>query len=271
MDDCLFARDEDFDYLHESLPPTLESVLGDQTQRARKILQTRSAAELDYGFESLNWLLGEGSRVFSADFVRGVYGDEAFTNRPKVLRALAPRFDLVDQSAFPQATWAEYFALLALACTGEQLYMQKQPLKLPPALQQIYDQDALARHHEQELRDAAVEAMEAVCIAEQLQAEAAWLQKLEAVSAEAAAKLREAGQQGGRVRAKPFNDLRKALLDYYDQHLTERSNRGAAKQLCNKFAADIAAVLRTDEPAHQIEKWIGQHRKRSAIPPASKR
>lgn len=261
MNERLYARDEAFDYLGGELPPALDAALGDQTQRARHLLAGRSAAELDYAFDSLDWLLREGHRRFEADFFSGKFGDVAYVNRVKVLRGLQPYFDLVGQDALPNASWPEYFAVLALACLGEQLFALAHEEPIPPAYAGVVTEIEVATQRERYLGEAAMEAMEAVCHGEWLITEAALQAKLERASGEAAEAMRAAGQRGARIRVAKYDHLRTRLLCHYDEHLSRRSNRGAAKQLYAQFQAAIDEVLHTDDPVQQIAKWIGQHKR----------
>lgn len=265
MDDRLGLRADAFDYLHDPLPPELHWLFGDQTQRARQLLQQRTSAELDYAFDSLEWLLQEGHHHFYSDLLAGAYGPSAFLNRAKALRAFAPRFDLLDQPAFPQATWPEYFAALALACLGEQLHALAQPTALPADLAKRVATDPLPQLRAQAQQATALEAMEAICLAEQLQMESQLLEQIEATSTATLEVFRKTGQQGGKRRTAPFNALREKLLTHYDQHLTERSNREAAKRLYNLFTDEVDAVMSGDDPAHQIAKWIGNHLRRAQV------
>lgn len=261
MDYELFARDESFDYLSGELPDELVCTLGDQTERAQRILAGRSPEELDYGFESLDWLLREGGRLFERDILDGAYGDEVFINRTKALQAFQPRFELLGQKAFPNATWPEYFALLALACVGEQLFEMANARPIPPVLEGVMSEADATRQRERHLRDLALESMEAVCYAERLISEAALTARIDALSTREGEALRKAGRRGGQVRVAKYGELRAKLLAHYDRHHARRSNRGAAKLLYEHFQADVAATLHTDDPVQQIAKWIGQHRK----------
>lgn len=263
MGEGLDALAEDFDYLHDALPPTLLVVLGDQVQRARAILAGRPREQVDYALESLDWMLREGDRFFEQAFHDGEHGDLAHFNRAKALQALQPHFDLAGQRDFPDASWPEYFALLALANLGEQLFVLTDPrAKRAVGSTASGDEAKLERIQTREmyLGEAAVEAMEAVCVAERMISEAALQARIASLLGEKGQSTKEAGRRGGKARAADFNKLRTMLLDYYDRHLTRRSNDNAAEILYEHFREEVDAVLSTADPAHRIAIWIGRHK-----------
>ena len=166
----LFRIAEEFDYFGSPLTGVLEFQFGDQLARARSLLAERSPAGIEYGLDSLNWLLRQGGERFMAEILAGEHGDPVFMNRSKALKRLVPVFDLADQTGFPGAAWHEYFALLALAGVGEVLYeagCSWEDLHGPLAADM--DRDAARERVDGQRMEAAMEALEAVCYAEHLQ------------------------------------------------------------------------------------------------------
>lgn len=261
----LFQIAEDFDYFETPLTGVVEFQLGDQLARARSVLAGRSGGEIEYGLDSLDWLLAQGGKRFMSEILAGEHGDPVFMNRPKALKRLVPVFDLEEQAGFPGARWHEYFALLALACVGEVLYEAEcSPEDIHGALGADIDHDVTRDREDGQRMEAVMEALESVCYAEHLQeVEQLRLQLSEAEQARLEQQ-REWGRAGQRVKMRQFDELRQRLLSHYDANLTNRTNRSAAKRLCDQFQADIEAVLTTDDPVQQVAKWIGQHRRNQA-------
>jgi len=255
MEFRLDVRAEDFDYFDTALTDALDFQLGDQLARARVLLANRSREEIEYGIDSLDWLLAEGGRRFRAEILEGEHGETVWMNRSKALKGLVPVFDLGDQEGFPQATWAEYFALLALACVGEELYYEGRSWAeiYGPALAAQIDPDEAQRRRDWQRWGSAMEALEAVCYAEHFQA----------IDAAKEAQ-RERGRQGKKATMRPYDEVRQKLLAHYDAHLSGRTDRGAAKRLYQHFQDEVDEVLKTDDPEHQIAKWVGLHRRRKA-------
>jgi hypothetical protein len=261
----LFRIADDFDYFESPLTGLFEFQFGDQLARARSLLANRSPAEIEYGLDSLNWLLRQGGERFMAEILAGEHGDPVFMNRPKALKRLVPVFDLADQAGFPRAQWHEYFALLGLACVGEVLYeagCSWEDIHGPLAAEM--DLEAARERVDGQRMEAAMEALEAVCYAEHLQEVKQLRQQLSEAERDRLERQREWGRAGQRVKMRQFDELRQRLLSHYDANLTNRTNRAAAKRLCDQFQSEIEAVLTTDDPVQQVAKWIGQHRRKQA-------
>lgn len=258
----LYARDEAFDYRQGELPAPLHCRFGDQLDRARAVLAHRSDEQLDYLLDSLGWILKEGNQYLFKEVTAALeHRSGVLVSRVKALEAYLRSTDLRGQVEVPDATPADYFAALTLAYVGEALYSLQEKPRRPTERDQLYAQieQELAYHREQALIDMAIEAMDAVGMAERA-----------ALEASRKASYARRGRAGGQVRASRFSDLRQTIKSAYLAQHTHRSNRDAARRLLNAYAADIEEHLRTDDPHKQLEKWIAQFRKEEELPPTRK-
>lgn len=262
----LYARDEGFDYRHGELPAPLLCRFGDQLDRARAVLAHRSDAQLDYLRDSLAWILKEGNQhLFKETTAALEHRSSVPVSRVKALDAYLRSTDLRGQTEIPDATPADYFAALTLAYVGEALYSLQEKPRRPTERDRLYAQleQELAYHHEQALIDMAIEAMDAVGMAERDAAERrATDQAVEATSA-------RHGQLGGKLRAARYSELRQMLKTAYLKQHTHRSTRNAAKRLCEEFAQQVDSTLNTEDPQKQLEKWIAQYRHEEGLSPTS--
>lgn len=258
----LYARDEDFDYRQGELPAPLLCSFGDQLDRARTVLANRSDAQLDYLLDSLAWLLKEGNQhLFKEATAALEHRSSVPVSRVKALDAYLRSTDLRGQTEIPDATPADYFAALTLAYVGEALYSLQDKPRSPMKQDSFEDRLAqeLAYHKEQVLIDMAIEAMDAIGMAERA-----------ALEARHKASYARRGRSGGKVRAARYSELRQAVKAAYLDHFTNRSNRDAARRLLKAFEAQIEGQLHTDDPQKQFEKWVAQFREEAGLPPTSK-
>jgi hypothetical protein len=261
------------------LSDNLYFLFGDQLERARAVLAGRSTEEITYAIESLDYLLREGSQHLFAESVEVLKTkDHHFINRVKALRAYRTQMDITDQSHLPNATWADYFAAMALACVTESLYNVKHagPAFVHPKLPKI---PAPAPDHvgyaDVEL---ALEAMDAVCFAEQLFAEALAqpatdAEQLTGAPARAHAPpisdAAERGSKGGKVRAAKYGTLKDKVVSLYETKYQEsRSNREAARRIFDELSAEDLSVLSDNlgdqNAVERFAKWIGEHKKKQS-------
>lgn len=262
----LYARDEGFDYREGELPAPLLCRFGDQLERARALLAPRSDAQLDYLFDSLGWLLKEGNQHLLKEVTAALeHRSSVPVSRVKALDAYLRSTDLRGQVEVPDATPADYFATLTLAYVGEALYSLQENPHRPTERDRLYAQleQELAYHREQALIDMAIEAMDAVGMAERDAAERrAADEAIETTSA-------RHGQLGGKLRAGRYSGLRQIIKTAYLKQHIHRSTRNAAKRLCEEFAPQIESTLNTEDPQKQLEKWIAQYRHDAGLPPTS--
>jgi hypothetical protein len=243
----LYAYDPDFDLKAGSLPGALYFTFGDQLQRARALLAKRTQEEIRYAFESIDWLLRKGSDWHFYEAIAGADHEPVFVNRVKALRCLVDKVDLWGQADFPDATWSEYFAALAVVTVAEALYEYTDGARqLPPGA--THDSAKLGRI----LSDLAIEAMDAVSFAEGLFMRDQVKQQ----------DRKERGSKGGKKRVKRFNELKNKVLKIYWEKYTNRSNRDAAKRIWeNEITDEDRAILSPDDPVRRLAIWIGDGKK----------
>jgi len=232
----IFVYKDDFDFFDAPLPENnLLFAFGDQLNRARELLKTRSRAQINYIIESLDWMLKEGSKVlFDINMLQAENDEDAFSDRVKALKSYAEAFDISDQESLPNATWTDYFATLSLVTILEALH--------PDNFSEPFTDYAYP-----------MEAMEAVCIAE-------FYKELSEYDKN---QLRKRGQLGGKKRASKFDQLIYKLLSKYEAtpRYQKQSNRQAARLLMQDFKEEIEKDLTSQEPRETIEKWIGKYKK----------
>lgn len=250
-----YIRDEQFDLLHDELPYGLEYLMGEQMRRARAILKNRNNDEIVYAIESLDWMLKEGSEHLFVETMEALKTqDGVTTDRIKALNALMQNIELENQPSFPNATWPEYFAVLALAYIAEALHPENwAPSNVSPSDTHITEQTQILNLFHSVVPHWPIEAMDAVCYAERLQSEARIIQDGNDTP-------KKLGRKGGIIRGSKFNALHdKVIAIYLEKHQT-RSNRDAAKRIVKKLSKDDLETLSTGEPNLTFERWIGQYK-----------
>lgn len=244
----LFDSTIDFDLLTGELPAELRPYFGDQVRRARKILKDRTEEEVEYALDSLEWMLKSGMQTLFANAIieEEEFPEGRFINNAKALKYLDQEYDISDQADFPDATWAEYFAILTLSYIPELMILEKYspPIKPEsPIGRAVFEY--IQRHGGDMRTQWALETMEAICYAEQLQH----------ITGSAS----NYGSIGGNKRAAKYNDIKQKVIDLYLAKYTARSNRDAARIIYKIMKEEIDAVLNNDDPVKRIEIWIGKH------------
>lgn len=262
----LYAYDSDFDLLEGHIPTDIRFDFGDQIRRARQILSGRTRAELDYALSSLDWMLDKGSERLLPEALASIrksgHSDSETLSRTKALKMLVDDIDISDQSHFPNATWADYFAALALAFVGEFLCDNNFRPALNGSSSVVPTLNAhVERPHGLFRTDHALEAMEAVCYAEQLRHEAALRAEWARDAAPDSQIMAERGRLGGKMRASKFDELKTQVLSLYESQHSSRSNRNAAMLVAQELGDEIREVLTADDPVKTLEKWIGAYKK----------
>lgn len=250
---------EDFGYLTGPLPRRINNVYGEILTRARALLGHRSEYQIGGALESLDWMLRRSTLLEKA--LAEDKPDGSIINRVKALRAYREDIELTDQPTLPNATWAEYFAVLALAYVAEAVFIENHS-----------HIDATSRDHDPTSNDAflwnqALEAMDAIAYAEGLHTLEKTLEALEAERTTIASEvMRLHGGKGGRIRAAKFSALKQKVIDRYNEDYSNRSVRLAAKKIYEELKGEINVTLSTDEPTKTLEKWIGQYKKSIQAP-----
>lgn len=228
---------ENFDFFDDEIPENgrLYFSLGDQLNRARSILQSRSREQIEYIIESLDWMLRESSQLEFENSMRRLENEESvFINRVKAFKLFSENYDIRNQPNLPNASWADYFATLSLVTILEAIHPENYEYSIAHL-------------------DFPLEALEAVCIAEFHRE----IEQAESLSA------KRKGKTGGKRKASKFADIiNKVLTTYRDTPgLSDLSNRKAGYMLSEILKEEIeSSPLDTEEPEHRIEIWLGKYK-----------
>lgn len=246
----LYDYKEDFDFLKDEIPEgKIKWHFEDQLERARELLKNRNLAEIHHALDSLDWILREGGKLeLTHSITVSNEKGHCFISRVKALKLFAEITDISDQTLLPNATWSDYFAVLTLAYIAEALH----PNNFAPTTSKNY----LSEGDYPFSLDHLIECVEAVCTAE-------CFRKLEHIAPDEKEILRKNAQKGGRISASRLDDLKIKVISHYLKHYKTRSNREAAKRIYKDLQTDIddpEKGLSGDDPAHTIEKWIGQYK-----------
>ncbi len=243
----LYLYDENFDFLNGKIPGIIETAFGDQMDRAREILKNRNLAEIHYGLDSLDWMLKKGSELLIKHSSR-VANEKGHcvVSRVKALILLSEEIDISNQTQFPNATWADYFAILTLAYVGEVLHSGN------TGVQNL--DDFVFKGQYPYMLDWPIECMEAICTAE-------CYKKIENLTPNKNEVMAKRGKRGGAIRAEKFNQLNiKIIKLYIEKHQNSPSNRAAATRIYEELKDDVNATLTTGDPEERIAKWIGNYK-----------
>ncbi|MES9934746.1 MAG: hypothetical protein ABW162_18230 [Candidatus Sedimenticola sp. PURPLELP] len=218
--------------------------------RARQILKTRSEEQVVSALDVVDWILDEGNEAQSEDMMEVLSEDsdqDSYVHTDaKALRLFMPRFDIKGQEAFPNATWEEYFAILALAQVGEVINssVSDPMMDMPKNIVTRSDVEAWVKGSQLEQL---LEATETIGVAEFL--------------AEEKSDLARAGKRGGKQRAAKFEALKTHVKQTWQANHQQRSNRDAARRIWHETPDHLKKVLITDEPEKRLEIWIGKWKK----------
>jgi len=245
MSQQMYPYKEDFDYLNDPLPDDLLFIFGEQLIRARYILKDRTQKDVLYGLESLDWMLKEGNRLLDNaifELVKKYDAGSMFTHRVTALKQYSQEIDISSQEHFPNATWAEYFAILSLAYIGEILEMENASCEHEPDRYKT-GKYSFPIHWQSQCT-------ESICIAE------CFREKEDLPTS-----TQVAGRKGGKVRASKFDNLISSVMSLYREkfaNIPNLSNREAARRIYEILSEKELSVLRTDDPQLRIAKWIGK-------------
>ncbi|MEW8295452.1 MAG: hypothetical protein AB2651_21390 [Candidatus Thiodiazotropha sp.] len=215
--------------------------------RARALLKSRTDLDVRNAFDSLIYILEEGEKLEFEQSVKAVDDGDYVLTQANALRLYMDDFDISDQELFTNATWSEYFAVLSLANIGMAVELQwnidKKVYK-----NNLNDLDKyLISTGGQNLIDYLLEAFEAATAGQFLY--------------DAENKARKSRSQGGKIKARNYEPLKKFVLDHWRDSYQDRSNRNAATRIWNETPDNLKSLLHTDDPIKRLEKWIGQEKR----------
>ena len=133
------------------------------TEHARKVLEKRSSDDIKYAMQILNWMLHQERRDLIIETMKRKKEDTSYLSPTFILRYQMELFNIAGQKDFPEAAWAEYFAILSLALVGN-VFRPPLALRSNKKLTELEIRDRYREYATQLSKDA----MEAICYAEML-------------------------------------------------------------------------------------------------------
>jgi len=218
--------------------------------RAREILAGRTEQQIRDALDTLDWILVEGRALLEQTALEALSGpsdrDTYIMTDTRALKRYMPSFDISGQSTFPNATWPDYFAIMALAYIGSALDESGDDL-LKDTLSSIGVTPETVTAQRESLRlDYLLEATEAVATAE--------------LMAEQQSAHQQKSHKGGARRAAKYDELKSFVFSQWEESFQHLSNRQAAKKIWPLVPDHLKTLLTTDDQEHRLAGWIGRHK-----------
>lgn len=243
-----------FDPLTGTLPERLESLFGTTVERARHILHHRqSRTEIAYGLESLDWILEKGNEAVRPLVIRSVEASQReryYSSDARLLSLYMDYFDIDGQPSLPNATWPEYFAILALSFAGEAVNVV-----LSSSETYLSEGQALIQKAGW-ISDLAIDAVDAIELGENFSAGTETLKNHQLFQD-------RISNLHGRERVAKYDELRRKVISVYEQKFSHENSQEASKHIMQQLGNDAKAVLVARDPEKKFEDWIGQYRRAS--------
>lgn len=244
---------ENFHPLRGNLGMHFPEIFGDIVFRARALLTHRLEQEIFAAIEIINWMLDQSTAPdreqdevyikINKMFEKDEYGkplkldgniNDWLTRRnlystTYALRERQAKYDITEDESFPNGTWAEFFAVLALGLIDQGSYSY--PSRGGPF------EDSHANSLFLELTNCAhssqylIEAMDAVATAE-------GIQRFESGMADAKQKIKTRNKSAAIRRHTKTNEAIVALRNFYCEE-KHKSMRNAALLFCEAFPAKV--------------------------------
>lgn len=223
-------------------------------------LAGRSLEEIQFAAEFLNWLMGKADESHLTASIAAIEGGKSavFQTDPRKILSLFETFDLEDQSDFPAATPEDYFAVLALAKCFEAIETHEN-LTAYERNENSAIRAAWGNDTPEEIQTSLH--LNAIRARDSLMSESRDLVAFIDGIRFAQLRSKNAGKRGAKAKNSPFTKLNKMLMAVYEEKYASLTDRHAASRLYDDYRDEVDHVLRTDDPAHRISKWIGKHKK----------
>jgi hypothetical protein len=269
LDPELFDRRNPFNPYDMSLEAPLEAkhqeftmAFGYLIGSCQEQLQGRSLAELQFATEFSNWLMANAEHRFRHESILKLSHEKkvVFLTDPRKILALFEDYDLNDQVEFPNGTPEDYFAVIALGKCFEAIETHEQ-LTASGRKEASFMDYSLGEGAKISLEDSLH--YNAISARDSLITEARDLVAFIDGIRFSRLRAKTSGKRGAKAKNSPFAKLKRHLLAEYDESYRHLSNRHAADKLYTSFRANVDDVLSTDDPAHRISIWIGQHKKQN--------
>ncbi|TYC62562.1 hypothetical protein FMN52_02055 [Marinobacter sp. BW6] len=223
--------------------------------QAQTRLANRSKRELTAGAIHLRKLLARAEETEQEQIMEKMRAGEQniFQTDPSKFSAFFQEFDLDDQSDFPNASPTDYFAILVLVYALESLELQLQV--------ESWEAQKDSLDPIQALRLPGLQ----VASGERLQSAVGLINFIEGIEFEAIFR-RKIAKGANRAKNRAYQNLKQKIFDFIDSECQELSSRKAAQVAYLQFKDQVSSTLNSDDPEHQIAKWIGTHRKGTKKP-----
>lgn len=248
---------EHFDPKTGEMPVYFDGFFDFIAARARKILENRSAEEIYAAYDDIEWMYSEkGPFALELFEDQGVSPDSfpehyssglaQYSVAYDFLRMIMEHFDISEQQSIANPTWAEYFAIIALAKIAEAHIQIRGSFRHSEKLS-----------HEKELR---LQELCGFCLCEATDA-AAIAEDFLRSEHKTKQTLSEIARKGGHQKNAPYNNLRRKIVHLYQAQYQHLSARQAAKKILSALSPSERSILRSDDPEKRLEIWIGQHKR----------
>jgi hypothetical protein len=224
-------------------------------RQAQARLANRSQQELTAGASHLLELLFKAEEAERARLIEKMRAGEnfIFQTDPSKFSALFQEFDLDDQPDFPAASPTDYFAILALVYALESLETELKITSWETHIEALDEFQKLSLPSFRATAKARLQdSMSLISFIEGIEFEAIFRRKI-AIGA-------------NKMKNRTYHVLKQQIFDYVDLECGELTNRRAAQVAYLQFKDQVASTLNSDDPEHQIAKWIGSHRKGASKP-----
>ena len=219
--------------------------------RARDVLKNRSLSEIYYAADTLDFIESRAQHEISMKSTKRLSrtGEKQIvTSITMAYYGYIPLFDISEQSDFKNATWAEYFAVLALTRVGRVINALK---RVASDLEKQFNID-IEETREQYAFGHSIDATEAISYAECLQGEA---DKEKAEVTEAAKNQISLRNQSAAIkRFADTNSIKDEFIPYYLDGM-HTSKADAAR----KFYASLPDFKKKHFRADTIERNLLDH------------
>jgi hypothetical protein len=229
--------------------------LGYVIHHAQEALKNRSNIELESAVEYLEWMLKKSEQKQRQDMFNTFRANPdqriIYQSIQNDLLSLFEDFDIKSTPDFPNSTPEDYFAVLALLRTYEaiethdQLEKYKDAESLPPPYEFCEETSKSAYN------TLIGEAFSLIAFIDGM--------KFERL------KKKKSGSKGGIEKSKKYAELNEKVIQLYRNNYSSLSARKGAMIIEAELSDEIDKVLDTDDPAKQIEKWIGRYKKQATI------
>ncbi len=239
-----------------SINPDMADSLDHQyvIRQAQERLKDRSQSELEAGVRYAGELIasaeGKGQQVAQEKMSQGA--EQVFMNDPISFVELFEQLDIHEQDDFPAATPITYFSLIAYVYALESLKASHRGKEfLGPESGDDYER-AVQEHSKRFANERITQAREMIAFVLGMEFEGVFRRKR--------------ARKANTARNQDYSQLKERIFGFVDSECEALSNRKAAIAAASRFESEISDVIRSDDPEHQIAKWIGTHRRSKQNP-----